>query len=151
MQSPHSPDVVAERDRRVRIWRAATESGPIDRLSPERLRELRAFRGQRGIWVDVRETRKATHADIGATVGVLHLGGRYADDLGPDRIKYHYPETKSTGHDVMEVAATKMSHRLELPVFVITPGLTGRFRWLRRAVVASWDDSNKIFELRFTR
>ena len=149
MQSPQSPDVICERDRRVRLWRAATDNIPVDRLAAERLQQLRIFRGQRGIWVDVHETRKATHALVGATVSVLHLGGRYADDLGPKSLAYHYPETKVPGRDRMEVDATKMASRLKLPVFVVTPGVTGRLRWLRRANVEGWNDSERSFTLEF--
>lgn len=149
MQSPHSPDVISERDRRVRLWRAAGDSSAVDRLTAERLQQLRIFRGQRGIWVDVHETRKATHTSSGVTVSVLHLGGRYPDDLGPTRLIYHYPETRVPSRDRAEIEATKAASRLQLPVFVVTHGVTERMRWLRRATLESWDDSEKTFNLKF--
>lgn len=149
VQSPHSPDVIIERDRRIRLWRSASDNAPVDRQTAERLQQLRIFRGQRGIWVDVQETRKATHATVGATVSVLHLGVRYADDLTSTGLVYHYPTTRVPGRDRMEVEATKAAGLLKLPVFVVTPGITDRLRWLRRASVESWNDSALAFSLRF--
>ena len=53
------------------------------------------------------------------TVGVLHTGRSYPDDLMPDGIVYHYPRTKRPGQDAQEVSATKAAMELGLPVFVI--------------------------------
>ncbi len=149
MQSPQSPDVVAERDRRLRLWREATAARAHDQLPLETLRQLRIYRGQRGIFVDVNLTRKATHDKDGATVSVLHLGGRYDDDLSATNLVYHYPETKVPNRDDAEVRATNAAKELHLPVFVITVGRTSTVRWLRRADVVSRNDATKTFDLEF--
>lgn len=149
MQSPQSPDVVAERDRRVRLWKEATGGRPVDQLLAENLRALRIYRGQRGIYVDTLVTRKATHDRVGATVSVLHLGGRYADALDATHLVYHYPETKVRNRDSGEVLATTAAMDLQLPVFVITTGRTSTVRWLRRAAVVGRSDSTKTFDLEF--
>lgn len=149
MQSPHSPDVVAERDRRVGLWRQVTSEFVQDRIPPARLRELRIYRGGRGIYADLGRTRAATHDSIGATVSVLHLGARYADDLTPEGLTYHFPETGVPGRDNNEILATQAARALELPVFVVTPGLTPKVRWLRRAQVVGYDQGKKVFEFLF--
>jgi len=45
---------------------------------------------------------KAAHtglvkATYGVTVGVLHTGRHYPEDLAPDGIVYHYPVTRQAG------------------------------------------------------
>jgi hypothetical protein len=149
MQSPHSPDVVAERDRRILLWKEATAGIPHDQLPPEKLRALRIYRGQRGIFVDTPVTRKATHNKDGASVSVLHLGGRYADDLRAATLVYHYPVTKVPSRDDAEIRATAAAKALHLPVFVVTVGRTSALRWLRMADVVGRDDLTKTFELKF--
>jgi putative restriction endonuclease len=149
MQSPHSPDVIAERDRRLRLWKEATEGRAHDQLPPETLRQLRIYRGQRGIFVDCNTTRKATHDQVGVTVSVLHLGGRYDDDLGATHLVYHYPETRVPGRDAAEIRATVAAKVLQLSVFVITVGRVPTLRWIRRAEVVRQNDLAKTFDLEF--
>ena len=56
------------------------------------LQELRIFRGGRGIWWDKNTT--GGHFSPGATVGLLHTGRHYDDDLEDEFAFYHYPATK---------------------------------------------------------
>lgn len=107
--------------------------------------ELRIFYGGRGIWYDA--TRTKAIADPGVTVGVLHTGRVYADDLAEDCIVYHYPNTKSPGKDAAEVAATKNAGTLGLPVFVVVDA--GSKRDVFVAWVADWDDTLEQFLFEF--
>ena len=96
---------------------------------------IRVFYGGRGIWYDAARTRKL--ALPGVTVGVLHTGRHYADDLAPDCIEYHYPETDVPGKDAAEIAATKNAMELSLPVLVVVQ------RGPLRDVYLGWvDDAN---------
>src|SRR4051794_14381646 len=100
---------------RFRAWgdvRALQDVGRLDAAAVNTLREdgLRIFYGGRGIWTDKARTgRLASH---GVTVGVLHTGRSYADDLLPDGIVYHYPRTSVPGRDEQEVRATKAAREL---------------------------------------
>src|ERR1044071_1475066 len=78
---------------------------------------LRVFYGGRGIWTD--KARTSSLAEDGVTVGVLHTGRSYADDLLPDGIVYHFPRTSVPGRDAREVGATKAAKALALPLFVV--------------------------------
>lgn len=95
---------------------------------------IRVFYGGRGIWYDAARTR--TLAQPGVTVGVLHTGRHYADDLAEDCIEYHYPETGVAGKDAAEIAATKNAMDLELPVFVVVQ------REDKRDVYLGWVELN---------
>jgi hypothetical protein len=70
-----------------------SEAGALSAASINALRDsgLRLFYGGRGIWTDKAKT-SALMPD-GVTVGVLHTGRSYADDLLPEGIVYHYPHT----------------------------------------------------------
>ena len=52
----------------------------------------------------------------GVTIGVLHTGRHYDDDLAANCIEYHYPKTRSPGTDAAEVQATKNAAELNFPV-----------------------------------
>ncbi len=43
---------------------------------------------------------------IGVTVGLLHTGKAYPDDLDATGVLYHYPSTERVGHDAAEISAT---------------------------------------------
>jgi hypothetical protein len=82
------------------------------------------------------------------TVGVLHTGRHYPDDLSDTALLYHYPETdRTSGRDESEIAATRAAGSLRLPVFVVLQD--GTLRTVRKAWVATWDDDQKRFLLEF--
>jgi hypothetical protein len=86
------------------------------------------------------------------TVGVLHTGRSYADDLANDCILYHYPDTRRArgGRDRAEVEATKAAGRLKLPFFVVTHPTPGSpLRDVRRGWVEGWDDESATFLISF--
>ena len=77
----------------------------------------------------------------GVTVGLLHTGRHYPDDVSDDGLIYHYPSTsRPSSRDAAEVEATKNANRLGLPVFVILPGDTNQTRRVRLGWVEDWDD-----------
>ena len=102
------------------MWDRLAQSGGPRKAKPQLLRDLGIYGGAQGIWVDKERTRKLTNSGTGVTVGVLHTGSSYADDLSDDGVLYHYPTTaRSPGRDQSEVDATKAAGRFGLPVFVI--------------------------------
>jgi hypothetical protein len=109
-----------ERDHRREMWERLRAAGGPKAVAPSVLRELGIYGGQQGIWVDKARTSNLTEARTGVTVGFLHTGSSYADDLAEDGVVYHYPNTQRAGRDAAEVAATKAARALHLPVFVIT-------------------------------
>ena len=88
--------------------------------------------------------------DGGITVGILHTGRHYPDDLSEDGVIYHYPKTKRGGaRDTAEIEATKSAGRFELPIFVILPGPTHDTRSVRLGWVTDWDDNSSHFLILF--
>jgi hypothetical protein len=83
-------------------------------------------------------------------VAILHTGRRYPDDLSEEGVIYHYPATgRPSGRDEAEVQGTKNAMRLDLPIFVILPGVSSK---ARRSVKLGWvkdfdDDSRQFFVL----
>jgi hypothetical protein len=132
------------------MWQSiAAESA--DHLKPQRLRELGIYGGAQGIWVDKARTGKLTLDGIGVSVGLLHTGKSYADDLSSDGLLYHYPSTeRPAGRDVAEVNSTKAAGRLALPVFVITPGASSVERKVHLGWVEAWDDRARLFLITFS-
>ena len=97
-------------DARLSAWddiKRLRDSDALDAaaVNAPRAAGLRVFYGGRGIWTD--KARTSTLSSDGVTVGVLHTGRSYADDLLPDGIVYHYPHTTVPGRDAQEVGATK--------------------------------------------
>lgn len=137
---------------RLEVW---GEVGPLSSagalqasaVNEERPTGLRIFWGGRGIWTD--KARTASLAPDGVTVGVLHTGRSYADDLLPDGIVYHYPRTTVPGRDAQEVSATKAAKELGLPLFVVVqPDSTSR-RVVHLGWVEDWDDAAELFLITF--
>ena len=87
----------------------------------------------------------------GVTVGLLHTGRSYADDMSADGVLYHYPSTnRAASRDVSEVAASKAAGTLGLPVFVVATSPDDvRLRDVHRAWVSDWDDATRIFLILF--
>lgn len=141
-----------ERAVRLATWSdvaALSESGSLDASAVNLAREdgLRIFYGGRGIWTD--KARTGELSPDGVTVGVLHTGRSYADDLLPDGIVYHYPRTTVPGRDAQGVAATKAAKQLGLPLFVVVqPDSTSRRR-VHLAWIEDWDDASELFLISF--
>jgi len=106
---------------------------------------LRVFYGGRGIWYDPARTRSL--AEPGVTVGLMHTGRYYPDDLLSDGIVYHYPETRTLGKDANEVGATKSAGRLGVPVFVVVQ--RGQLRDVHMGRVEDFADADKSFLVSF--
>jgi hypothetical protein len=96
--------------------RAVGEGGRLNAaaVNAPRAAGLRVFYRGRGIWTD--KGRTSSLSPDGVTVGELHTGRSYADDLLPDGIVYHYPHTSVPGRDAQEVSATKAARDLSLPL-----------------------------------
>lgn len=101
--------------------------------------------------MDTDRTRPVSSAYPGISVGLLHRGERYPDDLSQDGVIYHYPETRRPGgRDISEIEATKAVAALQLPVFVITSSASSRsMRDVERGWVVDWDDATQQFLVLF--
>lgn len=143
--------VAKELDYRKRMWATLLEKDESNVVEPQLLRELGIYGGAQGVWVDKIRTAELTEDGTGVTVGLLHTGSSYADDISDDAVLYHYPKTnRPASRDKSEIDATKAAHRLGLPVFVIkypTPNSTRRE--VRLAWVEDWDDKSGIFLISF--
>ncbi len=138
----------AELRRRDSVWAALISAGGPQNLKPAVIRELKAFGGYQGVWVDAKTTMKADGQPV--TVGILHTGIHYPDDLSEDALLYHYPDTgRPDKRDEAEVQATKRAALFGLPIFVITHSENGRSRNVRRAWVDAWDNDQKCFAISF--
>jgi putative restriction endonuclease len=136
-----------ERERRLALWESIKTVDP-DNVPPSILRELGVYGGAQGIWVD--KARTGHIAANGVTVGLLHTGKHYPDDISEDGLIYHYPKTaRPPSRDAAEVAATKNAANLKLPIFVVLPGETDRTRQVRLGWVEDWDDEARLFLVLF--
>ena len=146
-----APEAVQnEKQRRQAMWDALPKDGSsqiTQAVPPDVLRNLRVYGGAQGCWVDVENTR--LEQPYGTTVGVLHTGRHYADDLGDDGITYHYPSTRrQAGRDTSEIEATKNCSRFDLPLFVVTQP-NDKYRQVRRGWVTAWSDEQQAFFISF--
>ncbi len=139
-----------ERQRRQNMWTSLTaENGPRG-VSPALLRDLGIYGGAQGIWTDKIRTSSITPDGVGVTVGVLHTGEHYPDDLSDDAIIYHYPSThRPGGRDIGEINATKNAGKLGLPVFVVTSSSSPNKRDVFLGRVEKWDDETQQFLISF--
>ncbi len=142
-------EIETEKRRRQAMWSGLVTEGGPNRVQPSLLRKLRIYGGAQGIWVDQEVTSSV--AEQGVTVGLLHTGLHYPDELDEDGVIYHYPNTKRTGRrDEGEIAATKAACTNKIPVFVITrPGPTSAIRNVYLAWVEGWDDNERWFLVTF--
>ena len=139
-----------ERARRNAMWQVLVADPDPDDLPPARLRELGIYGGAQGVWVDAARTHKILGASSGVTVGVLHTGRHYADDLTDEGVIYHYPSTGRAGaRDTSEILATKNARWLGLPIFVVKPGRRTTTRSVARGWVEEWDDADGLFLISF--
>jgi putative restriction endonuclease len=139
-----------ERSRRQKLWDRVS-AGDSRNVEPEDLRSARVYGGAQGIWVDKTLTGPLSPDGQGITVGILHTGRHYPDDLSEEGLIYHYPVTnRSPGRDLAEIQATKNAASLSLPIFVILPGTENPAkRSVRLGWVADFDDDAKQFLILF--
>ena len=76
-----------ERERRLSLWGSIKALG-AENASPRSLRDLGVYGGAQGIWVG--KTITGHLAANGVTVGLLHTGRHYPDDVSEDGLIYHY-------------------------------------------------------------
>jgi putative restriction endonuclease len=143
-------DVAGERAPRAEMWQAVARED-LRNLEPTLLRALGIYGGAQGIWVDKARTSAVTDDGQGVTVGILHTGRHYTDDLSEDGMIYHYPLTgRGPGRDAAEVQATKNAMSLKLAVFVILPGEASQSkRTLKLGWVVDFDDETRQFLILF--
>jgi hypothetical protein len=135
--------VKRELARRLDIWAALKARGGPDGIRPELIKELRIHRGQQGVFRDLDVTRLVTGDPAGITVGVLHTGSAYADDLSEQGVIYHYPSTDRGSRDDLEIRASKACGELGVPLFVvITPARGAVVRDVRLSWVSDFDDGS---------
>lgn len=137
-----------ELERRINMWKELVALGGPTEVTPGTLNKLGIYYGGRGIWVDKERTRNLTDNATGVTVGLLHTGKSYDDDLSADGMRYHYPNTKRPGHDLAEINATKAAQKIGLPVFAVTH--SGSRRNVYLGLVEDWDDSDRVFLITFS-
>jgi hypothetical protein len=112
---PFSDEYVRrEFEHRLRAFARLVAMGPSG-LPPSVVRDVGLYGGASGVWTDTAGTRRIGGEDA-VTVGLLHTGRHYDDDLSDEALIYHYPSTdRPPGRDAAEVAATKAAGRLASP------------------------------------
>jgi putative restriction endonuclease len=138
--------IADELARRSKLWEQVSAEG-ADNVDPSILRAVHMYGGAQGIWVDKKTTGTLAKDGHGVTVGILHTGRHYPDDLSEDGLIYHYPTThRQPGRDAAEIQATKNAASLSLPIFVILPGTNSTAkRSVRLGWVVDFDDENRQF------
>ncbi|WP_171117670.1 MULTISPECIES: HNH endonuclease signature motif containing protein [unclassified Streptomyces] len=132
-------------------WRMAVWANLVARadkrglLSAGAVRDVGAYGGQQGVWVDTNRTKKIRAG--GVAVALKHTGQDYPDEFNEDSALYHYPVTRRKGHDAAEVKAVKVAADLELPIFAISE--VGQLRRVLLGWVAGWDDQFQRFLVSF--
>ena len=149
--STSSVNSAEERQHRINLWNQLPGNTPVRRTEPGLLRELGIYGGAQGIWVDKKRTEKFSNDGAGISMGLLHTGSSYADDISEECVIYHYPSTnRPTSRDLSEIDATKNAKKLNVPVFVITyPSPSSKFRDVHLGWVEDWDDDAKVFLIAF--
>lgn len=147
----HGP-ISEEYERRMHMWKELADKNDPINVPATTIRYLRIYGGRRGIFRDMGVTGRFTPNGTGITVGLLHTGRHYPDDLSQDGMIYHYPETEITGWDLAEIEATKKAGEYSLPVFsVISQDADASTRQVRIGWVAGWDDNSRIFLISFEK
>ena len=139
--------VAAELAFRRNQWRELLRRGGPHDVPPRVLRDLRMYGSTSGIWQDDTRTFPLSADGSGATVSIFRAGSSHPDDLSPTELIWNYPSTARNGRDWAEVSATKTAGRLDLPVFVITPGTRGNLHNVQVGRVESWDDERRVFRI----
>ena len=140
-----------EREKRLSLWHELQHYERGSQVPASAVKERRIHVGEQGIFRDLRATAQLTDDGAGVTVGVLHTGTQYPDDLDDHGLVYHYPSTRrARSQDAREVQATRNAGRLGLPIFVITPSTQGgSVRRVRLGWVEDWNDDEGTFLIAF--
>lgn len=138
----------SERTRRLNLWKLLLNRYGSQQVKPSILNKLKIYYGGAGIWRDATNTALN---EQGVTIGVLHTGRHYADDLSSEGIFYHYPHTnRPPSADQNEIQATKAARKLNLPIFVITHNeKNNTLRDVYLGWVADWNDGEETFLILF--
>lgn len=141
--------VQGEHDWRLAVWSHLQLAEDLSQVPPGVLRAFGVYGGGQGIWMDKARTEAVQEGGI--TMGVLHTGAHYPDDISDKEVIYHYPTTgRGPGRDESEIAATKTAAALNLPIFVIAkPTPRSSIRTVRLAWVEGWEDRSRIFLISF--
>jgi putative restriction endonuclease len=150
-------DLEGERVCRLRVWKQLQAGYNVNAIPPQVLRTYGVYSGQQGIWTNAERTKLLeptagrTIVPTAITVGILHTGSHYPDDISTEGVLYHYPSTsRGTGRDRSEVEATKTAARLGLPIFMIAyPTINSAVRSVHLAWVEGWDDQARTFLVSF--
>jgi HNH endonuclease len=134
---------------RLAVWSHLSLSHDVSKLPPSLLRDYGVYGGGQGVWTDAKRTKLFHNRAV--TVGVLHTGQHYADDLTENDVLYHYPSTgRGPGRDDSEIRATQAAAELRLPVFVITkPTPSASVRTVYLGWVEGWEDRARVFLITF--
>jgi hypothetical protein len=142
--------IAQELAHRWQLWRALLATGGPTSVPPQRLRTFGMYGGAQGVWVDRARMAPLTADGNGVTVGVLHTGTAYADDLSVDGVLYHYPRTQRLpGRDRAEIQATKATGQLGLPLIVVSSSPQAAMRNVHLGWVEGWDDTAQVFLITF--
>jgi putative restriction endonuclease len=142
--------VRVELKRRLQIWAGLLRAGGPKGVTTSVVRGVGIYGGAQGVWVDRASTGGLTKDSNGITVGLLHTGRAYPDELSEDGLIYHYPSTARGVRDRNEIKATKSARELGLPVFVITQSSPNSSkRNIDLAWVEDWDDDYGAFLVAF--
>ncbi|MFC9805141.1 HNH endonuclease [Streptomyces griseoaurantiacus] len=141
--------VEGERVWRLAVWSHLQLTEDVSQVPPGVLRAFGVYGGGQGIWMD--KVRTEVVHEGGITMGVLHTGAHYPDEISDNDVIYHYPTTgRGPGRDGSEVAATKAAAALKLPIFVIAkPTPRSSVRIVRLAWVEGWEERSRIFLISF--
>jgi len=140
--------VEAEVSKRLELLQKLREAPTWPGVEASLIGSLGIYAGGRGIYFHKDRTEKLVPGGI--AVSVLHTGKHYPDDVSEECAIYHYPKTATPGRDAAEINAVKNSMAFGVPIFFISPAQQGaRFRTVKLAWVASFDDATRCFLLDF--
>lgn len=140
--------VADEVARREAMWSNLNKSG---RVTASIVKDLDIYRGQAGIFADVKRTLSEI-SPRGIAISFRQTGSSYADDLSDDGVIYHYPMTQRAGsHDAGEIESGRTACRLGIPVFVVIGEKSASEREVRLGYIEEYDDLARIFLITFMK
>ena len=110
--------LVAERSRRLRMWKALQAIQAERPLKSEEVRELGCYGSARGIWRDTKATKHLTPSGCGVAVGISSRG-KYEDEFTDETVLYRYPLTQQRGQDEGDIASLRWALEFDLPLFLV--------------------------------
>lgn len=140
--------IEAERARRESLWRMLRERGGPTNVPSTVVREAGLYRGYRGVYADLANTRSEAFPN-GIALTVLDLGKAYANEMTDEGVIYHFPVTARPGRDQAEIEALRAAFKTGLVVFVLTTA-PGEKRTVLRAYVEDLDSDSGLALLTFS-